>query len=91
MNVPCAEPREIEYRMRQQQPVRRDDKRVGPCSIQAARNVRRAQMLGLEDVEPARERQTFHRARYRLHAAAGRSIRPRQDERNVMPGLQQAR
>jgi len=26
-----------------------------------------------------------------MHAAAGRSIGLRQDERNVMPGLQQAR
>jgi len=60
-------------------------------SLQAVHDVGRPEMLRLKDSEPASERQTLHRARYRLHAAAGSSIRPRQDERNVMPGFQQAR
>jgi hypothetical protein len=91
MNVPRAKRRQVEHLGRQQQPIGGDNEHLGLRSIKAVHNFGRSEMLRLKDSEPACKRQAFHRASYRLHTAPGRSIRLRQDERNVMPGLQQAR
>ena len=92
MDVQRALRRGLEQRRRQEQAVGGDDQRVrlrGHAPRSASCGVLSAQRL--EHGEPALRREMLDRARRRSHAAAGRPVGLRQNERDVVAGVQQAR
>ena len=91
MNVDRAVRRRLEHGWRQKQPIRGDHHGVGPHRTQARRHFRWAQAFGLKNFKAARVRESLHRAWLAPHAAAGRAVRLRQNQRDFMPGLKQPR
>jgi hypothetical protein len=81
--------RDVEKRGRQEHPVSRHNHGVRRNTTQP-RSCFGIEALGLKNLDAALIRETLHRARGGLQSAASPPVRLRQNQRNLMSGLQQA-
>ena len=91
MDVQRAMRRNLERAWRQDQSIRRHDDNVRPRCSQAIERSFIGQLLRLKHFNAARPGQLLYRTLRWLQAAAGRPVRLREHERNVVPGVKQRR
>jgi hypothetical protein len=77
----------IQHGLRKDQSVRRDDKRLRLRCPNPRDAGFALEMLRLIDLEALRLRQALYRAGDRAQAPAGRTIRLRENQRNVVTGV----
>jgi len=90
MNIEGTMCRDIEHRLRKNEAISGDHKRIGPRGADAGAAVS-LQAVRLEHLEIAPQREALYRAHGRLQAAPGGPVRLRQYESDIMACLQQAR
>ena len=91
MNIHRAARRGFEHLRRQNQAIGGDDKDVRPRCRHPRRVLRRLETLRLEQRQSALRGENLYRAWRRSQAAAGRPIRLRQYQRDVVARTEQAR
>ena len=91
MDIERAKRRSVERRLRQDQAIGGDYQRLHSRRAQRLDCRRRLQRLGLEDFDAVLDGKALDRACRSLHATARCAIGLRQDQRDAVSGLEQAR
>jgi hypothetical protein len=82
--------RDVQYRLRKDEPVSSNDYRLGRGGPDSLNRLRGLQRLGLENLQPSGLRESAYRTRDRMQATAAGTVGRGKDQGDLVPCLEQA-